>query len=97
MGRALRELLQECRSVFDEFANVVYVVFLHRDPFEATTERPTRHSVGIVADALQDVGMNHPRAADFDPARAAACPAPAAAAARTRHVNLGTWFGKGKE
>src|SRR5471030_2734180 len=47
-AHASGELLQERGIVFDEVANVVHVVLLHRDALGAEAERPARHIVGIV-------------------------------------------------
>ena len=44
----------------------------HGDPLEPPAEREARVALRVVADELEEVRVDHPRAADLDPARVAA-------------------------
>ena len=69
-----RELLQEARIVAPELAQIGDPVPEHRDPLEPPAECEARVPLGVVADELEEVRIDHARAADLDPARSAGRP-----------------------
>src|SRR5690606_34822337 len=69
----------------------------HRDPGGAHTEGKAGIAFGVVADRLEDGGIDHPRPHDLEPAGALAGTAPATAADEAAHIDLRARFGEGEE
>ena len=67
--RAHQNWLQQSRVVAPELAEIGDAVPEHGDPLEPPAEREPRVPLGVVADELEEVRVDHPRAADLDPAR----------------------------
>src|SRR5688572_13102281 len=66
------ELREETRIVVEENADVGNAVFQHCDPVDAHSKSETREAFGIDARVAEHDGMDHPGAADLEPAGALA-------------------------
>src|SRR5688500_15580114 len=81
------ELAEEADVVLDEQADVVDAVLAHGDPLDAEAEGPAGVFFGVDAARLEDVGVDHPAAAELDPLAAVFEP----------DVHLGRRLGEGEE
>src|SRR5687768_13480704 len=88
-GPSCGELLEEPEIVLVEQADVVDAVFQHRDAFDAGAEGESRIAFGVVADGLEQRGVNHSAAEDLQPARVLADRTAFAAAALAADIDLG--------
>ena len=64
----LADALEEADVVGEEVADVVDAVFEHGDALGAHAEGETAEDGGVVAAVLEDDGMDHAGAEDFEPA-----------------------------
>lgn len=90
------ELFQEAQIVFEIETEVADLVFEHSHALDAHTEGETGVLVAIYPTCLQDIGVDHTAAKDFEPAGAFADVAALAAADIARDIHLGRRFGKGE-
>ena len=96
-GDAHLELLEEADVVGDEVADVVDVVADHGAAVDAEAEGEARPLLGVDADGLEHVGVDHPAAAQLDPARLRAHPAALALAEDAGDLELGRRLGEREE
>ena len=68
----------------------------HRDALEAPAEGEAAVALGVVADELEQLRVDHPGAADLDPAGVAAHGAAGAVADVARDVGLDRRLGEGE-
>src|SRR5262249_58735828 len=84
-----------------EHPEIVQLVTQQRHPIDPHAEREAAHALGIVATCAQDVGMDHSRAEDLEPAAALAYPAGgirgAGGALDAGDVDLGARLGEREE
>src|SRR5687768_4651652 len=83
---ATSELPQEPHVVFVEMADVGDAVPEHGDALDPDAGRVAGPDFRIVADAREDVGVDHAGAEHLDPAAPLADPAPLLMADEARHV-----------
>jgi hypothetical protein len=104
--RASSELFQEAHIVLVEHPQTGDAVLEHRNPFDADPERESVHVLwvkSVIADMLEHVRIDHPRAEDLDSALALAQRAEltfagdALYAAKARDVDLHAWLSEGEE
>src|SRR5690348_3198342 len=62
------ELPQEAEVAGPQVADVRQLVAQDRHPLQPPAEREARHLLRVVADEAEDVRVDHPGAADLDPA-----------------------------
>src|SRR5919199_188625 len=62
------ELLEEAQVIGEVQANIVDAGLHHVDPLDAKAAREPTELLGIVATVTQDVGVDHPTAAQLEPA-----------------------------
>src|SRR5215213_8207349 len=91
------ELGGESEVVLPELTQVGQPVAEHGDPLETPAEREAGPLLGVVAHELEQLGVDHPGAADLDPAGVAADGAAVAVAEEARHVRLDRRLGEGEE
>src|SRR5919202_1753335 len=94
---ARSELAQEADVVGDEVAQVVHVVAHHGAAVDADPEGDPLPLLGVDAHGGEHVRVDHPAAAQLDPARLGAHPAPPALAEDARDLELGGGLGEGEE
>ena len=63
------ELGEEAHVAVEEVLDLVDPVPDHRDPVQSEAEREPGVHLGVDADALEHVGVDHPAPAELDPAR----------------------------
>src|SRR5687768_12816569 len=90
------ELRQQSRVVAPELAQVGDPVAEHGNPLEPPAEREARVAPGVVADELVEGRIDHPRAADLDPAGVPADRAAAPVADVAGDVRLDRRLGEGE-
>ena len=90
------ELAQESQVVVEEQADVVDSVLQHGNAFDAQPEGEAGVGFRVVADGLEDRGMDHAGAQDLEPAGGLADPAAVAAAHDAFDIDFRGWFGEGK-
>ena len=91
------ELFEEPHVVLEQEADVADLVPCGGQAVQADAEGKAGIDLRIDAAAGEDVGMDHARAEDFDPAGAFADPAALAAAGRAGNVHFHAGLGEGEE
>ena len=90
------ELLEEADVVVVEETKVVDAVTDHCKTFNAKAEGKAGDGFGIVADVLEDGGIDHARTADFNPAGAFADAAACTATDHAAGIGFDGRFGEGE-
>ena len=94
---SLRKLLQEAHVAVEELLDVIDVVGHHGQPLDAHAEGEAAELFRVVADEAEDVGIDHARAEQFDPAALLAGTAALASAERAGDGDLDAGFGEGEK
>ena len=92
----LTELSQEAQIVLVKEPNVVNAVAEHRQPLNSHPERIALPLLGVVADILENRGVNHAAAENLKPSRLFANWAALAFAKNATDQNFGARFGEGE-
>src|SRR5829696_4157017 len=90
-------LSEEAKIAVEERADLVDPVADHRNPLESEAEREALPFLGVVPDRLEHVRVDHPAAAELDPARVRAHAASLAIAEDAADRQLGRRFGVREE